>query len=132
MKKLQVIILLTLCSCYKKSADEVNIEKAVKELKNMEACMRSNAVYNLGKFGAYEYVKDIAAALKDEDAGVRCEAVFALFELGARKYANDIDKLLKDENANVRETAKRVLKEWNRLPADSGQHTEKGKDTEQK
>lgn len=90
---------------------QAKIEKALRELKDKDASVRSSAALSLGAvgLGVKEYANDIAELLKDKDTDVRSFAVRALGLLEAKEYIKDIAVFLKDTYADVRWDAVRAL-----------------------
>ncbi|MBI4243696.1 MAG: HEAT repeat domain-containing protein, partial [Planctomycetes bacterium] len=72
------------------------------EVMRKDPKMAYPAITTLGKFGANQYIDEIAGYLTDQSDGVRAVSAVALAKLGASKYVDKIAKLLKDDSSQSR------------------------------
>ncbi|MBI5361378.1 MAG: HEAT repeat domain-containing protein [Planctomycetes bacterium] len=101
-------------SSAKDAQDKIQYEAFLKNLKDPDASVRAQAIYDLGQRGGADksVIKDLLPLLKDSDAGVRQLVVEAIKRLHAKENMNDIIPLLEDENKHVRGTVLLVIEEF--------------------
>lgn len=91
--------------------DEIDVEKALLELKADNRSLRDRAIKLLGINGGRKAVDALMALLKDPDAFVRRRAIIALGDAGDPRAISSLEYLLKNEETpRLREQIKRTLR----------------------